>query len=116
MGSRAERLLRLIGAAAGFSAAAGLVLAGCQAPDPRDLKPGAALAADERPKAPSGQPYSEPREACAKRDPLRSVFWGELHVHSALSFDADLWDVRGTADDVYRFARGERVGLAPYDV
>ena len=65
--------------------------------------------------APSGRPYSESRDACANRDPLRKAFWGELHVHSALSFDANLWDVRGSADDVYRFARGEKIGLAPYD-
>ena len=62
-----------------------------------------------------GQPYSEAREACRERDPWRKVHWGELHVHSALSMDAYLWDVRGSADDVYRFAKGEEVGLAPYD-
>ncbi|MFP6640695.1 MAG: DUF3604 domain-containing protein, partial [Myxococcota bacterium] len=64
--------------------------------------------------APSGQPYSEDREACADRDPLRRPFWGELHVHSELSMDAWLWDVRGTADEVYGFARGKPLGLAPY--
>ena len=65
--------------------------------------------------APSGRPYSEKRDACANRDPLRKAFWGELHVHSELSFDANMWDVRGSVDDVYRFARGEKIGLAPYD-
>jgi hypothetical protein len=64
---------------------------------------------------PGGRPYSEKRESCSLRNPLRSAFWGELHVHSRLSFDAYMWDVRGSADDVYRFARGERVDLAPYD-
>lgn len=65
--------------------------------------------------APSGQPYSEDRAACAERDPLRKAFWGELHVHSDLSFDAYAWEVRSGPDDVYRFARGEQIGLAPYD-
>ena len=64
--------------------------------------------------SPSGRSYSEDRQACASRDPLRQAFWGELHIHSGLSFDASMWDVRGSADDVYRFARGERIGLAPY--
>ncbi len=65
--------------------------------------------------APSGRPYSENREACSERDPLRKAFWGELHVHSDLSFDAYAWEVRSSPDDVYRFARGEQIGLAPYD-
>ncbi|MDE0885482.1 MAG: DUF3604 domain-containing protein [Myxococcota bacterium] len=68
----------------------------------------------ETAKAKSGHAYSENREACAARDPLRRAFWGELHIHSALSFDASMWDVRGSADDVYRFAKGEQIGLAPY--
>jgi hypothetical protein len=65
--------------------------------------------------APSGQAYSEPREACASRHPLREAFWGELHVHTTLSMDANMWDVRGTPDDAYRFAKGEPVRLAPLD-
>ena len=65
--------------------------------------------------APSGQPYSELREACVERDPLRKAYWGELHVHSKLSMDARMWGVRGTPDDVYLFAKGEEVGLPPYN-
>ena len=64
--------------------------------------------------APSGQPYSETREPCAERDPLRKAYWGELHIHSTLSMDAWMWDVRGTPDEVYGFAKGEAIGLAPY--
>ena len=66
MGSRAERALRLIGLASGFCAAGGLGLAACQAPESPDAMPGAPLAAEERQDAPSGRPYSESREACAK--------------------------------------------------
>jgi len=65
--------------------------------------------------APSGRSYSEAREACANRDPLRQALWGELHVHSSLSMDAYSWDVRGGPDDTYRFARGERTFFAPLD-
>jgi len=65
--------------------------------------------------APSGQPYSEDREACENRNDLRQPFWGELHVHSHLSMDAWLWQVRGTPDEVYGFAQGKSLGLAPYE-
>jgi len=63
----------------------------------------------------SGRPYSEPRAACADHDPLRQALFGELHLHTVHSMDANMWDVRGTPDDAYRFARGLRLGLAPYD-
>ena len=65
--------------------------------------------------APSGAPYSEERAACANRDAERQVFWGELHVHSRLSMDAYLWDVRGGPDDTYRFAKGEEIRFPPLD-
>ncbi len=65
--------------------------------------------------APSGLPYSEDRAPCADRDPLRQAFWGELHVHSALSMDAWLWDVRNGPDDVFRFAKGETTWFPPLD-
>ena len=64
--------------------------------------------------APSGQPYSEDREPCSNRSELRQPFWGELHVHSQLSMDAWLWQVRGTPDEVYGFAQGRPLDLAPY--
>jgi hypothetical protein len=46
---------------------------------------------------------------------LRQAFFGELHVHSTLSMDANIWGLRGGPDDVYRFARGETIELPPYD-
>ncbi|TFG97249.1 MAG: DUF3604 domain-containing protein [Myxococcales bacterium] len=42
-------------------------------------------------------------------------FFGDTHVHTALSFDA--WE-QGTLNrprEAYRFARGEEVGVQPYD-
>ncbi|RLB52025.1 MAG: hypothetical protein DRJ42_15780 [Deltaproteobacteria bacterium] len=55
------------------------------------------------------------REACADREPLKRPFFGDLHVHTALSFDAVTFDVRTRPRDVYAFARGAPLELPPYD-
>jgi hypothetical protein len=57
---------------------------------------------------------TESREPCAHFDPLRRPFWGDTHVHTALSFDAWGQGTRNTPRDAYRFARGEPVGIQPY--
>ncbi len=60
--------------------------------------------------------YVEPRDPCAAHSPLRSAFFGDLHVHTSLSFDAYAFDVRVTPEQAYRFARGEEIALPPLDV
>src|SRR5262245_48098643 len=45
----------------------------------------------------------------------RQPFFGDLHVHTALSLDANLQGTRLRPADSYRFARGETVGMPPYD-
>ena len=40
-------------------------------------------------------------------DPLKNVYWGELHVHTTESLDAVLFGTTATPEDAYRFARGE---------
>ena len=40
-------------------------------------------------------------------DPLKNVYWGELHVHTSESLDAVLFGTTATIEDAYRFARGE---------
>jgi len=59
-------------------------------------------------------PRTEQREACEHQDPLRQPFFGDLHVHTAYSFDAGAQDTRNTPRDAYAFAKGARVGLQPY--
>jgi len=51
---------------------------------------------------------------CASYTPTRKPLFGDLHVHTALSFDANSLGVRNMPVDAYRFARGAEIGLQPY--
>src|SRR5262245_44860412 len=53
--------------------------------------------------------YAEERQPCAQRSRLRQLFFGDLHVHTALSFDAYAFDVRTTPAQAYAFAQGASV-------
>ena len=68
--------------------------------------------------ATESRPYAvtEEREACADYDPLRRPFFGDTHVHTTYSFDANAQDTRNTPRDAYRLAKGGSVGLQPYDL
>lgn len=41
--------------------------------------------------------YSEERAPCADHNPLKKAYFGDLHVHTAFSFDASTYDVRTDA-------------------
>ena len=64
---------------------------------------------------PKEEPPIDIREPCADRNELRNLYFGDLHVHTELSFDAWIYDVRLGPDDAYRFAQGESVLLPPLD-
>ena len=59
--------------------------------------------------------FPDEREACAEQNPLKNPYFGDLHVHTTLSFDAATFDVRIRPADAYAFARGEPLDLPPYD-
>jgi len=59
--------------------------------------------------------YTETREPCRRYDPLRIPFFGDLHVHTAFSQDASTQGTRTTPREAYRFARGETIGIQPFD-
>jgi hypothetical protein len=50
-------------------------------------------------------------------NPLREVYFGDLHVHTRNSFDAYIFNVRADADAAYRYAKGETIQhAAGYDI
>ena len=42
-------------------------------------------------------------------NPMKNAYFGDLHVHTKNSFDAYITGTRTTADDAYRFAKGEAI-------
>lgn len=83
---------------------------GCRPPGSEDLSD-AAAAATERDQAETAAVVR-----CDHYDEQRQVFWGDLHVHTAISSDAWRSDVRTRPDDAYRFARGEAIKISPLDI
>ena len=85
-----------------------LVLAGAAAP---------AHAAEDAPSPTPTRPFAvtEERTPCRDFTPDRRPFFGDLHAHTARSQDASTQDTRTTPDEAYRFARGEALGIQPWD-
>ena len=48
----------------------------------------------------------------AAPNPNQNLYWGELHVHTAESFDATLFGNTLGIEDAYRFAKGEPLSSA----
>jgi hypothetical protein len=60
---------------------------------------------------PEPEPFVEQREPCSDHNPLRNLYFGDLHVHTSYSFDAYINAVEVDPFAAYAFARGEAVEL-----
>lgn len=59
---------------------------------------------------------TEDREPCAARNAFRNVYFGDLHAHTGLSFDAWAYGTNSDQEDAYLFSGGEgTIRLAPLD-
>ena len=56
-----------------------------------------------------------PGARCLHYNALRSPFFGDLHVHTGLSLDANTTGTTIRPTDSYRYAKGEEIGLPPHD-
>jgi hypothetical protein len=52
---------------------------------------------------------------CVNHNALRNPYFGDTHVHTVRSFDSFAFDVRLTPRDAFRFAKGDEVGITPYN-
>ncbi len=57
--------------------------------------------------APAVPESPAPTDRATEANPERSAYFGDLHVHTANSFDAFVLGTTATPDDAYRFAKGE---------
>lgn len=61
------------------------------------------------PAAAETPPANTSTQAAPTSNPTRNAYFGDLHVHTANSFDAYAYGVRATPDDAYRFAKGQPI-------
>ena len=92
---------RRIAARLGAVALLGLTLAGCSGDD------GRVAAAAPQNAAASASAAESAGAAATAPNPLRNVYFGDLHTHTNFSYDAFLNGTRATPDDAYRYAQGE---------
>jgi len=55
-------------------------------------------------------------EASITKNTNKNLYWGDLHVHTTLSFDAYIGGNRATPSDAYRFAKGETISVIEQNV
>lgn len=60
-------------------------------------------------------PVTEHREDCSEYTPFRRPFFGDTHIHTTHSQDASTQDTRTTPQQAYQFAKGEKLGIQPFN-
>mgnify|MGYP001821048337 FL=1 len=68
----------------------------------------AAVAQDMLPRPGDPKGIEQPFSPYAGREFPTKVFWGDTHLHTAVSVDAGTMNTIGQ-EDAYRFARGEEI-------
>ena len=82
-------------------AVSAIALAACSNPAPESSVPESDTA--------ETQTDAQSTERTAGYNEDRNAYFGDLHIHTRSSFDAYIFNVRRTADDAYRFARGDTI-------
>lgn len=71
----------------------------------------AACSASSVPVPPAG---ADAARTCAHHNPLRNPYFGDLHVHTVYSLDANTQGTVTTPQQAYQFALGEPLGIQPF--
>ncbi len=64
---------------------------------------------DKSTTTPSAAAPSAKAEVVAAQQPLKDAYFGDLHLHTALSIDAFITGTRTLPDDAYRYAKGQPI-------
>lgn len=66
-------------------------------------------------KVPSSDIETEIDTHCPDYNPLKNVYFGDLHAHTAISYDARIMGTTAGPEEAYSFAKGNELLLPPYN-